>query len=140
MFQDYRPTIMLRTAMQGWRRHARKNGHHKELVQRFTKERMGRYYDKWRGKFLGEQAKIHYFNKTIICIKNNIAKRAFKSLALNALKGRLKKRADVHCYKMILYKTIWSFQKQVNRRKRSIKQFDIISKQARRSTMQGFFI
>ena len=68
------------------------------MLEKFRDARMARYYETWRGLYLTEQAKIDFFNKTVICIKNNISKRAFKSLALNSLKGRLKKRADVYRY------------------------------------------
>ena len=80
---------------------------------------MDKYYTTWRKSFLTEQAKIDFFNKTLICIKNNIAMRAYKTLALNALKGRLNKRADVHHYQSMLFKVLKSLKKQVNRRIRS---------------------
>ena len=70
---------------------------------------MARFYEIWRNKYLTEQAKVNFFNKTVICIKNNIAKRAFKTLALHSLKGRLKKRSDVHRYKSMLVKVLRSF-------------------------------
>ena len=71
---------------------------------------MAKFYHTWRESFLTEQAKIDFFNKTLICIKNNLAMRAYKTLALHALKGRLKKRADVHHYKEMLLKPLKSLR------------------------------
>ena len=80
------------------KRNYTKNKYHREIIERFRDERMARFYNIWRKGYLAEQAKVDFFNKTMICIKNNIAKRAYKTLALHALKGRLKKRADIHRY------------------------------------------
>ena len=68
------------------------------MIKRMRDAKMAKFYDMWRESFLTEQAKVDFFNKTLICFKNNIAMRAFKTLALHALKGRLKKRADIHRY------------------------------------------
>lgn len=87
---------------------------------------MAKLYNTWRRQFLVEQAKIDFFNKTVICIKNNLAKRAYKTLALHALKGRLKKRADVHHYLGLLSKVVKSLQLRVDRRIRSQKQFQTL--------------
>lgn len=76
------------------------------MLDKFTEARKAKFYGSWRELFLVEQSKVDFFNKTVICIKNNIAKRAFKSLALNSLKGRLKKRADVYRYSKTLQKVV----------------------------------
>ena len=78
------------------------------MINRLKNARTAKYYEIWRNGFLTEQAKVDFFNKTLICYKNNIAMRAYKTLALHALKGRLKKRADVHNYQSILFKVIKS--------------------------------
>ena len=80
------------------------------MIKRLRDVRMAKFYHTWRESFLTEQAKIDFFNKTLICIKNNLAMRAYKTLALHALKGRLKKRADVHHYKEMLLKPLKSLR------------------------------
>ena len=67
------------------RKHNRRNQYHKAMHNKLKRERMAKIYRKWRNAFLVEQAKIDFFNKTFICIKNNLAMRAYKTLALNAL-------------------------------------------------------
>ena len=86
------------------------------MIKRLRDARMAKFYDNWRESFLTEQAKIDFFNKTVICIKNNIAMRAYKTLALHALKGRLKKRADVHHYQSMLFKVLKSLKLRVKGR------------------------
>ena len=76
------------------------------MLEKFQNERISKLFTHWNKSYKAEQAKVDFFNKTLICLKNNIAKRSFKSLALHALQGRLKKRADVHRYFKILHKGI----------------------------------
>ena len=72
------------------------------MIEKMHVQRFHRVFDHWYTKYSVEQAKIDFFNKTMICIKNNLAMRAFRTLTLHALKGRLKKRADVHRYTSML--------------------------------------
>ena len=117
------------------RRYNRRQKYHKSVQLRFKEARITKLYDVWRKAYLAEQAKVDFFNKTLICIKNNIAMRAYKTLALNALKGRLKKRADVHRYWSMLHKVIESFKKRVNRRKRSIFHFQTLRAYSQKATL-----
>lgn len=59
------------------------------------------------------------------------------TLALHSLKGRLKKRADVHRYSSILKKVLDSFRKSIDLRNRSICLYQEISTKHRQLTIQG---
>lgn len=118
MFREYAPSILLRQCLLAFRRNNRTNQYHRAMINRCRVEKKAKFYEAWRNGYLVEKAKVDFFNKTVICIKNNIAKRAFKTLALNALKGRLKKRSDVHRYQCILSKVLKSFRLAVERRDR----------------------